>query len=217
MPSSETTWPPPTQAQEIFECLQANDPIAPSALVIAFLDPLVRWLQQYNPQVDPHVCATAAEDALLALIKSPNSYNPSRQSLEVYLRMSATGDLRNALRAEERHRKRRADLGIVELSSVDRKLLWERTDPALILERQDVEDAAEGALAPEPIPESVRTGLTFEEVRVMKLMAQGERKTSIFARVLEIEHLSIKTQRQEVKRTKDRLKRRLERARRKDG
>jgi hypothetical protein len=41
-------------------------------------------------------------------------------------------------------------------------------------------------------------------------MLQGERKTARFARVLGIEHLSKKEQQAEVKRVKDKLKKRIE-------
>ena len=42
--------------------------------------------------------------ALLALIKNPLSYDPGRQGLPAYLRLSARGDLRNLLRRERRDR-----------------------------------------------------------------------------------------------------------------
>ncbi len=217
MTSSETMWLPREQARDIHARLLMDDPVAPSELAEAFLDLLVGWLQAHNRGIDPHICATAAEDAILALIKNPQSYNPDRQSVEAYLRMSAKGDLKNALRAESRHRLRRADLSAVELSTVGRKSLWEHTDPALVVERRADEEVVEEALAPAPVLESVRARLTSQEARVLELMREGERRTEVYSEALGIRHLPLPSQRAEVKRTKDRLKRRLERSGRRDG
>jgi hypothetical protein len=62
------------------------------------------------------------------------------------------------------------------------------------------------------VPESVRTGLTREEQSVLALMRVKERKTAVYAAALGIAHLPPDAQRQEVKRMKDRLAKRLERA-----
>ena len=70
----------------------------------------------------------AAEDAILALIRKPESYSPERQTLEVYLRMSARGDLRNLLAKERRVTqrpnavdRRRTFAGRREVSGTERR------------------------------------------------------------------------------------------------
>src|SRR6266850_1752361 len=104
------------EARTLYERLLTDDPTAPSDLAVAYLDRLTEWLIKHN-RVDPDDCATAAGEAILALIRKPKTYNPERQTLEVYLRISALGDLKNLLRSERRHSKRRADWEAVELSS----------------------------------------------------------------------------------------------------
>src|SRR5579872_4918993 len=96
--------------------LLAGEPDAQSDLAVAYLDSLAGWLIARNPRLDPDCCETAAEDAILALIKNPHTYDPARCPLESYLRMSAGGDLKNLLQKERRHSLRRADLAAVELS-----------------------------------------------------------------------------------------------------
>lgn len=120
-------------------------------------------------------------------------------------------NLRNALRSEARHRTRRASLD-VELLPVDRKSWWERSDPAAVVERTMDLAALEETLEQRPVREAVRVGLTPSEAKVLDLMRLGERKSSVFAEVLGVQHLSAGEQRREVKRAKDRLKRRIERA-----
>lgn len=186
--------------------LIVGDPTAPSDLAVTYLDRLTEWLISHNPGVDPHDCATAAEDAILALIKNPRSYKPERQTLEVYLRISALGDLRNLLRTELRHRKQRVPLEVVELSTDARKYLWNvMEDPALAIERLEELDLS-------AIRANIQVELTKEENRVLELMAQGERRTEAYAAVLGLTDRPVSEQRRMVKRVKDRIKKRLERA-----
>jgi hypothetical protein len=197
--------PSPQQALQVYARLLDGDPTAPADLAIAFLDPLTEWLEANNPRLqDPHLYATAAEDALLALIKNPRSYDPQRQTLEVYLRISAKGDLLNLVERERRHQKRRERLDVVELSPRSRKHLWDvEGDPAIVVARE------QGVAG----PSIVLPGLTPYEEQVLELMRDGERRTSVYAAALGITHLPGAEQRQAVKRVKDRLKKRIARSR----
>jgi RNA polymerase sigma-70 factor, ECF subfamily len=196
--------------------LLADDPTASYDIANAYLVRLADWLRVSNPRVDPDICDMAAGDALVDLIKNPASYRPERQTLEVYLRMSASGDLKNLLRAERRHSRRRADLQAVELSPLAGKYLQDaEADPARIMERREAEEYLAGS-AP-PIPAAVRERLTPEEAEIMRLMRAGERRTIVYAAVLGLAGRPVAEQRREVKRAKDRLKKRLERAGGGDG
>jgi len=206
MSPSESSPPPVDEGRALHERLVAGDPTAPADLANTFLDRLANWLILHNPGVDPHICNTAAEDAILALIRNPASYRPEKQSLEVYLRMSASGDLKNLLRSERRHVSRRMSWEVVELSPAAGNCLWdEDSDPARIVARADDEKRP-------PLPSGLQETLTREESQVLELMLEGERRTEVYAAVLGLTNRPILEQRLEVKRVKDRLKKRLERA-----
>jgi RNA polymerase sigma-70 factor (ECF subfamily) len=202
-------WPDPNIGSDIHTRLSTGDPVASADLAESFLDPLAAWLIRMNRNIDSHLCEQAAEDAILALIKNPHSFQPNRSTLDAYLRMSAMGDLRNLLEREQRHRSRRATLEVVELHAVDRNELQESTDPALVFEREE-KARAQLQLRRSEVED---LSLTQEEKNVLELMRRGERKTEAFAGELGIGHLSQDEQRREVKRVKDRVKRRIERAR----
>jgi RNA polymerase sigma-70 factor (ECF subfamily) len=194
------------EARALLVRLRLGDPTASSDLVVAYLDYLARWLRDQNPGVSTEDCLTAAEDALLALIKKPSSYDSKRGSLLGYLRMSAAGDLKNRLRAERRHALRRAALESVELSPEEGKYLRdEQADPAWRLEIQ------QRSMASAKVVGTLRANLSPEERRVLELMLGGERKTQAYAEVLGLLGLPAAEQKREVKRVKDRLKKRLER------
>jgi DNA-directed RNA polymerase specialized sigma24 family protein len=207
--AQERTWPPADAALEIHASLCADDPVAPSDLANSLLDPLADWLRRTNPRIDPHLCDQAAADAILSLIKNPRAFNPDKSPLDAYLRMAARADLRNALEREWRHRGRRENLEVVELFGAVGNVGQALDDPALVVEREEEDREAHM----HAIPLDIAQAFTPEEQRVFDLIVQGERRTDAFARALEIAHLPERDQRVEVKRIKDRIKRRLRRAR----
>lgn len=206
--TAESDWPSEDRALEIHHRLIAGDPVAPSDLADAYLDVLVIWLVRTNIWIDPHLCQEAAEDAILALIKNPRSYQIDRAALATYLRMSALGDLRNILKREQRHTLRLVSLEDVELSFDVRNRVWEDDNTAAAAELEEEIERREATRQ----RELAIAGITPEDERVMMLMQQGERETSKFAQVLGISHLAPDFQRRAVKRAKDRLKKRLKRA-----
>ncbi|MFO0881802.1 MAG: hypothetical protein U0840_31275 [Gemmataceae bacterium] len=187
--------------------LTRGEPTAPSVLAVAYLDHLIDWLSRHNRSADPDFCAEAADEAIVALIKNPASYSPSRSTLAAYLRMSAQGDLRNILAREGRHWAGRRPLDGVELSPHAGKYLAEGDDPSLPVLLEEAAEAARSAIPPTFL-ESLNEG----ERRVFDLMAQAERRTSAYAAALGIDHLPAEQQRAEVKRVRDRLEKRLDRA-----
>ncbi len=201
--------PGPTQqaAIAIHQRLLAQDPTAANDLAVAYLEALVIWLGETDPRVAEDIRVEAAEDAILALIRKPVSYDPELQTLEVYLRMSARGDLRNRLRREQRHNKGRMALTTVELSPDAGKYLGRTDDPSLPLR---VAEEKRGIA--EAIPDPVRRGLSETDRRALELILQRERRTSVYAELYGLLHLPAKEQRGEVKRHKDRLKKVLRRA-----
>jgi hypothetical protein len=186
----------------IHDRLLGGDPVAPSLLVETYLPRLVGALGRAYPGVDPHLIETAATDAVLNLAKAPRRFDPSRGPLFPYLRMDAVGDLRNSLQAARRDAARRASLEAVELHPRPRNQQREdRDDPLERLIRR-----ADGALLAD-----LCAGFEPREREVIDLMADGERRTPVFAKVLDLGQLPPEEQARAVKRGKDRLLKRLRR------
>jgi hypothetical protein len=204
LPSSE-------QALLLHRRLVEADPTASADLAAAYLDHLIDWLASQNRKIAPEFCATAAEDAILALIKNPKSYDPSRQGLSAYLHLSAQGDLLNLLRREARH-TRGKNWEAVEQAPDAGKYLARDDDPTLPLQIRE-----EAAIARQEIVPQVREGLKDAESRVLDLLLKGERRTAVFAAAFGISHLPKEQQVLEIKRVKDMLKIRLKRARSRHG
>ena len=89
----------------IDERLRAGDPLASAELAEACYQPLVRWLRRAFPEVDdPVFYFDAATEAILNYAERPAIFDPGRNSLSGFLRMSAAGDLRNCLSRQRRVR-----------------------------------------------------------------------------------------------------------------
>jgi RNA polymerase sigma-70 factor, ECF subfamily len=198
---------PPPDALALHQRLGAHDPTAALDLVVAYLAPLVVWLGETVPNVAEDIRLEAAEDALLTLIRKPESYRPEGQTLEVYLRMSARGDLRNLLRKERRHHQGRVPWKSVEHSADAGKYLGRHDDPALPLRLAEEEQTLAGA-----IPDSVRRKLSEIDLRALELILQKERRLGVYATLYGLLDRAMEEQERIVKRHKDRLKKVLKRA-----
>lgn len=182
-----------------------RDPLAPADFAAVFLKPLIAWLQSTNPGVEPMACEEAADEAIVSFLLHPTKYDPQRLGLEAFLRMAAQRDLQNLLRKERRHQRKRRDWNVVEQTSEDGKYLQREDDPSLPLQMEE----ARQRQAP---PDTMRQQMTDVEERVWQQMQQGERRHAVFAAILSVTHLPDDEQKLQVKRVKDRLKKRKERA-----
>ncbi len=192
-----------TASMAIHLRLLAGDPTATDDCVALWLPKLVLTLSANNPQVsatDDHFITTAAIDALLEYTCNPHKYDPQRSSLAHYLLMSAQGDLRNALRRNKTQRRDAISMSVqpVELILPDRNTNLERD----VMTKIEAEDAWRRVL--EAIDDPI-------DRQMLGLILQGERSTGVFAKVLEIDILSLDEQKAIVKRHKDRISKRLER------
>ncbi len=192
----------------IHERLLDRDPTAPAELVERYLVPLVRRLRRRQPEVhDDTLLDDAVTDALLDYIEHPDRYDPSKRVLLGYLTMAANGDLLNALEKERRRRRRESSLDRVEETRGDRNETIADTNAAAEMERVEQDRARVAAME-----EAVRSVVPDpRDRRLMRLMLEGERTTAVYARVLGIEHQDRTLQTRDVKRHKDRLKKRLAR------
>ena len=110
-------WPGPDECAALHQRLAAgDDPVASSDFAAAFLDPLVAFLRGTRHGADDHAIQTAAEDAVLSVIRRPAVFDPARGNLVSFLRMAATADLNNLRTKEARHQRNREDRECVELA-----------------------------------------------------------------------------------------------------
>lgn len=204
----------PTRQSEIslHQRLMEGDPVAPSLLAETYLNPLITWLTTKNRTIAADFIEEAAGEALISLIKNPQSFVPSRTlaltPLFSFLTLSAQRDLQNLLQREQRHRRGRVCLNDVELSLLARNDLGETNETASSLEVRE-----EAAKANQDVLTRVREGLTEGELSALEMLLQGERKTAPYARALGIEHMTKTECKAAVKKTKDKLKKRIERER----
>jgi DNA-directed RNA polymerase specialized sigma24 family protein len=207
MSQSRAEPPTPEEALRLYRCHLEGDPTASNDLADAFLEPLIAWLTKTNPRCPPEVCEDAAADALLALLRNPQSFAPGRKSLEGYLRMSAQGDLRSLLARERNRALKQVPWEVVEHLPDGGKYLGRTDDPSLPLQ---VEEQARGAAEEEAARE--REGWSAQEWEARKLMHAKEWRTAVFAQQCGLAHLPFREQQREVKRLKDRVKKREQRA-----
>jgi RNA polymerase sigma-70 factor (ECF subfamily) len=178
--------------------LLRQDPIAPAELYEVMLSPLIGWLYAKGRTTDKVLLRDAATDAILDYIKHPNKWKPDRGTLVSYICMAAHRDLLNALKKAGRHRSREISIEDVEQDELQRNVLIEyETSYAVkrflpILDRQLASDT---------------------DRRLVALMLEGERSTDKFAKVLQIQGLPKAEKALKVKQHKDRLKKVIQRLR----
>ncbi len=186
--------------QEIHRRLLSGDVTAPPELAEAVLEPLLNSLGQRHKNLrNSDLLQDAITDALMSYIKHPAQFDPTKRTLMGFLLMAAEGDLLNALAKEKRRRQKEILSGDVELELAAGNYT-----------------AEEGDLETGPEDEKLQQELSRlfkdpKDLDMAALIVSGERATEAFAAVLEIQHWSVEQQRREVKRHKDRLKKRLER------
>lgn len=185
--------------QKLHGRLLDDDPIAPAEFAEGALDPLIVRLKQKWPALaDEHQVIDAATNAILTVIKKPDKYDPEKSSLEGYLLMIADRDLKNNWAKQKRQAKRESPLEIVELASLPRN----KSHEDAVISRRRVEQL---------IPELRKAFPASRDQQLLKLLVDGVRQTPEYARVLGVTHLPIEEQRREVKKAKDRIKKRLAR------
>jgi RNA polymerase sigma-70 factor (ECF subfamily) len=190
------------QDRALHERLLQRDPTAPSDLVLWYLEPLTLRLQHTFPRVDDDLLEGVADKVLFDVAERPERYDPDRGRLATYLWIAVRGDVLNALESERRRATHHAPFEDVELRPGARNIPWASTrDPADVL----VEALGDQRVA------RLREQFLGREREVVDLISAGERRTEVYARVLNLQDQSVEEQIREVKRVKDRIKKKMKR------
>ncbi len=185
--------------------LLEGDRTATMTIVKRHLAEVIRSVEtDFSNLHDPALVEEASHDALSGYFRNPVVYNPEKLSLRRFLVMAAKDDLRNLLQKERRRWKRQpVRLDHVELHGADaEQIIDSSNDPA----RLELDQSHLLAKIRNVLPQAA-------DREILELMMGGERSTAVFARALGIEALPVDEQEKIVKRNKDRIKKRLQRAR----
>ena len=196
--------PLPTREQEValHYRLLAGDETAARDLANVFYEPLLAHLRKTSPRrVSDDQIAEAAFEAWSSLTKNPGNLERTK-SLWKFLIHIAKCDLLNVVAKDDRRRKHEKSQQAVELLP-DRGI-----DP------KESERQEEAAQARREIVSVVEDGLTEGERRCLELHLAGERKTAPYAVALGLADRPAAEQEAATKRTKDKVKARIQRARR---
>jgi RNA polymerase sigma-70 factor (ECF subfamily) len=201
--------------RNIHQRLLDGDPIAPSELVVAYLEPLTRWLHTlFRHLQDEQLLVDAATDALLNYIEHPARFDPTKSALPRYLRMSAKRDLLNALQREQR-RTKRAALARKTLKREQQRIVTEGHAESVELGARSgtiIQEDDEKTVVTQDVLEHMFEAITEPRDRqLLQLLRDGVRKTAAYAEILGIQDRNTLEQRKLVKQHKDRLKKQLER------
>ncbi len=183
---------------DIHKRLCEGDLTAFAELAEEVMESLVEKLSHKYPNLrDPDLPTEVVADALMDYSKRPEQFDPTQRGLFGFLVMAAEGDLKNALAKIARRQKKEIQLEFVEVDERGGNTRTGELEEKIDSER--MQDALD-ALFDDP-----------KDRAVVKLIIEGERATEVFAQVLELEALPEDEQRTEVKRNKDRIKKRLQR------
>lgn len=188
---------------EKYQRLLRNDPTAFSELCEKILPHLVAFLQNLFPQQDQHYSEMVAIDVLLKFRNEPEKFDPRKLSLVAYLRMSARGDMLNLLDKKRRREQR--------LTDIERSTTIPEENPIEVHFALDEWLSQYTDLSRQEVLAALETEIDPNDKGVLMLMLEGVRETHRYARVMGISRQDEKTQRQEVKRAKDRLIKQLQR------
>jgi hypothetical protein len=200
------TSPLPTREEEIdlHRRLLAGDETAVSDLAVRYYEPLLAYLRAKSSRKLPDdVFADAATQAWMSLAKNPGSCEHSLWGLLTYI---AWLDLKNVLAKRDRRRKRENPTEHVELfpeRGIDPKEAERQADVALRVAR----------IRSDLLPD-IEAGLTDGERQCLELLLGGERKTGPYADALGLARRPAAERKAAAKRIKDKLKSRIQRARR---
>lgn len=198
----------------LHQALLGGSRVAPAKLAERLLSSVVpvlrkQLLSSYDIE---DLLPAALGESIANYLKYPDRYDPSLGGLVPYVAMDARGDILNALKRRSRWRSK-------EVASLENRdtldVAFDPSDRNVNVEEEAldrVELFEVNAEQRERFEEELAR-FTHEERRVIELVTNNVRATSAYADALGLTHLPVDQQRREVKKWKDRVKRRMERIR----
>ncbi|HEU5199516.1 MAG TPA: hypothetical protein VFU32_07760 [Ktedonobacterales bacterium] len=186
--------------------LAADDPTVP-AEVAEWLYPLL-MRETYaracggGGPVDRDMVKDAVANVLLEYIDAPERYDPDRGSLQRYLVMAAYRDFQNLSAKEARRAGLQRYLSLLSTEQEDEDIVDDQQDIEQLIGRIHAESLWQ--MLDEHFPDPT-------ERQIVELIVDRVRSVQPYTQLLGLTHLSLGEQREEVKRVKDRLKKRLQR------
>ncbi len=194
------------QLQKHQQIVNEDSPTAFAQLSELALPHLIEFLQHEFRQVEVHLHETAAIDSLLTYHDAPEKYDPEKLSLFAYLRMAARHDLLNAI--DRSNRQKRPLLNIDE-PAIQNQLVTESdmdSEPFYLEQWLDNGDSSKQTML-----RQFEAQLDTTDRQLFLLMLNGVRETEPYAEIMALASQPVAKQRQEVKRAKDRLTKKLTR------
>ena len=187
--------------------LRAGDVVASADLAQECFAALVRWLRRAFPGVDdPDLYDDAATESILNYAERPEIFDPSRNSLSGFLRMSAAADLRNGLARQRRIRNHEIP---VESGDDDGNTLNE--EPYRRFEWNEEEETLARQIDGARLVDEFLAEVSPEERYAVHLLLNGERAPDEYIASLQLQGLTEAEQGLAVKRFKDRWMKKLDR------
>jgi hypothetical protein len=186
--------------REIHALILAKDDLAFAKFCDEYYETVFNKVKHFNPGIyktDDTLLADVITDVFLKYFQQPERYHPEKQSLEYFLVMDAEGDLKNAWQKLKRQEKKFPNSVELDKKNGNSGIEDDEFDP---FER--LIDKEAGALLDKTL-HSVFDSET--DVLVAQLMLAGERRSSEYARVMNILHLPEETQQLQIKQQKDRV------------
>ncbi|MES2678590.1 MAG: hypothetical protein V4635_01840 [Bacteroidota bacterium] len=192
--------------KELHALVILKDDLAFARLCDTYYEPVYKKIKAFNRWIsaeDETLVMDVVTDSFMKYFNNPQRYDPLKQSLEGFLLMDIEGDLKNAWEKLKRHHKKtHQPVGLYDKNGNE---IIENRDLTAIDNLIDKENAL--------ILEQKLKALFKDEkdIQVAHLMLAGERRSSEYARLLDIEHLESEKQGLEIKRCKDRIDKTIKR------
>ncbi len=181
-------------------------PAASRRLVEQYFVPLSRLLRKHLPFVPNESVDDAAYDALLALIQSPQNFDPKQSSLLTYLYRIAKNKVIDLFQLHQRRKLEIFVGGSVALAQAEEN----NYRAGQISERMPIHDKNE-TLPPDIMQLLEKILPDSRDRRIWDMICDGRQDTADYAQLLGITHLPLNEQKAEVKRHRERVSKRVRR------